>query len=70
MNDIIVVDVETGEELPGIPTPRLMQLGRAEAYRVDAPSIESGAVWYAHEPGYESPTNEYRRVRIVEKERA
>lgn len=54
-----------------IPTPRLVQEGRGEAYFV--PASSKGAtvpgVWYLRDDahGYVSPTGEYRRVRVIER---
>ncbi|MEO6326082.1 MAG: hypothetical protein ABIQ65_15760 [Thermoanaerobaculia bacterium] len=71
MIDIRVVDID-GKELPGIPTARLIQNGGGMAYFVPPEEGDSPAakgVWYLQAPGYESPTGEYQRVRIVREER-
>ena len=72
MKDFIVVDAQTGEELPGIPTPMLLSLGTADAFQrglLPGGKEVDGKVWYARdaERGYTS--NEYRRVRIKTVER-
>ena len=74
MRTIVVVDAQTGEELPGIPTPRLIQQGRGRAFRkgriIPGGTEVDGEVWYAVVPGrYEPATPEDgREVRVITKE--
>lgn len=66
----VVTDHPFERELrPGaIPTPRLAQVGRGEAYFVAAESPGMVGVWYLREPGYESPDGTYSRVRVIQTE--
>lgn len=72
MKDIVVVDASTGEELPGIPTPTLIQQGVADAFQTgtlpDGKAV-SGSVWYAKDTDRGYTSDEYRRVRVITKER-
>lgn len=54
-----VIDTQTHEKLPGIPTPRLIEAGGGDAFEKDG-------VWYIREDGtmHVSPTGEYTRVTI------
>jgi hypothetical protein len=64
----LVLDETTTEDLGGLPTIRLADEGRGEAYFIPAERRpDLGGVWYLRddERGYVSPTGEYRRVRIV-----
>jgi len=69
--DLIVINNHPlGTEIVkgAIPTPRLVEAGTGEAYFVpnEGPSKDRiPGVWYLRAPGYESPTGEYRRVRVV-----
>lgn len=63
-----VINAHTGETLPGLPTPRLIEAGGGEAYfsPTTSPRWEPRGTWYLHVPGrYEDPTGTYTRVRIV-----
>lgn len=64
----LVLDEATSEDLGGIPTPRLLDEGRGEAYRKATPDYPAmGGIWYLRDDrdGYTSPDGKYRRVRIV-----
>lgn len=63
----VVVDSATGERLPGIPTPRLIQEGRGEAYFVPSDlRPDFAGVWYlrSDDTGHTSPDGAYKRVYI------
>lgn len=60
----VVIDRETGERLRGIPTPRLIEAGPAEAY-FEPGEIREGGVWYLREdPRFVSRDGTYRRVAV------
>jgi hypothetical protein len=69
VNYIKVIDIATGRELPGLPTPRLIEKGSGEAFFVQSPPTASripDGVWYLRdEPDYVSPDGTYTRVRIA-----
>ena len=72
MKDFVVVDARTGEELPGIPTPMLLSLGTADAFQrglLPGGKEVDGQVWYAKDADRGYTSNEYRRVRIEERDR-
>ena len=60
-------------ERGAIPTPRLIEAGRGEAYYVPAEDPERSGVpgvWYLRAPGYEAPDGKYVRVKVIRNPRA
>ena len=71
--NLIVIDAQTSEKLPGIPTPLLVseasQYGQ-DAFFVENPNEENRSrypgTWYMKQPpDHVSPDGKYRKVRVV-----
>lgn len=71
-----VKDASTGEVLPGLPSPLLIQQGGGQAWRVPYegtpdpyhPRQVDHGFWRLRDDSYDPPGTEYQRVRIVHTE--
>lgn len=63
-----VIDVSTGEHLPGLPTPRLISEGGGLAWPKEWPDSRDPSVpfiqWRSRDVNYDPEGTVYRRVRI------